>query len=101
MRQKYAFFTNGHKEPNWVHFPINDLPGDDILIPADFPDNRRSLDDKCAVLWQNSLLFGFVGIIIGPFVGAAVGEYLARRDVAPRQAGRASAPGRASSSVLS
>jgi hypothetical protein len=33
------------------------------------------------------LLFGFVGIIIGPFVGAAAGEYYARRDMA--QAGRA------------
>jgi uncharacterized protein YqgC (DUF456 family) len=33
------------------------------------------------------LLFGFAGIIIGPFVGAAVGEYYARRDVV--QAGRA------------
>lgn len=33
------------------------------------------------------LFFGIPGIIIGPFVGAAVGEYLARRDMA--QAGRA------------
>jgi uncharacterized protein YqgC (DUF456 family) len=33
------------------------------------------------------LFFGFVGIVIGPFVGAAAGEYFARRDV--EQAGRA------------
>lgn len=33
------------------------------------------------------LLFGLVGIILGPFIGAAAGEYYARRDVA--QAGRA------------
>jgi len=33
------------------------------------------------------LFFGFVGVLVGPFVGAAFGEYLARRDV--RQAGRA------------
>ncbi|MHB8845301.1 MAG: DUF456 domain-containing protein [Nitrospirota bacterium] len=33
------------------------------------------------------LLFGLIGIILGPFVGAAAGEYYARRDMA--QAGRA------------
>jgi uncharacterized protein YqgC (DUF456 family) len=33
------------------------------------------------------LLFGLAGIVIGPFVGAAAGEYYARRDVI--QAGRA------------
>ena len=33
------------------------------------------------------LFFGFVGVLVGPFVGAALGEYLARRDL--RQAGRA------------
>ncbi len=33
------------------------------------------------------LFFGFVGVIVGPFVGAALGEYAARRDL--RQAGRA------------
>jgi uncharacterized protein YqgC (DUF456 family) len=33
------------------------------------------------------LLFGLAGIVIGPFVGAAAGEYYARRDVT--QAGRA------------
>ena len=33
------------------------------------------------------MFFGIVGILIGPFAGAAVGEYLARQDVA--QAGRA------------
>lgn len=33
------------------------------------------------------LFFGFVGILIGPFLGAALGEYVARRDL--RQAGRA------------
>lgn len=32
------------------------------------------------------LLFGLIGIMLGPFVGAAAGEYYARRDVA--QAGR-------------
>lgn len=33
------------------------------------------------------LFFGFVGVLAGPFVGAALGEYVARRDL--RQAGRA------------
>ena len=33
------------------------------------------------------LFFGFAGVVIGPFVGAAAGEYLARRDV--KQAGKA------------
>jgi uncharacterized protein YqgC (DUF456 family) len=33
------------------------------------------------------LLFGLAGIVIGPFVGAAAGEYYTRRDVT--QAGRA------------
>jgi hypothetical protein len=33
------------------------------------------------------MLFGFTGIIIGPFGGAAAGEYLVRRDAS--QAGRA------------
>ena len=32
------------------------------------------------------LFFGIVGLILGPFVGAATGEYIARRDLA--QAGR-------------
>ena len=32
------------------------------------------------------LFFGFVGVLAGPFIGAALGEYLARRDL--RQAGR-------------
>lgn len=32
------------------------------------------------------LFFGFVGVVVGPFVGAALGEYAARRDL--RQAGR-------------
>lgn len=33
------------------------------------------------------LFFGFVGVLVGPFLGAALGEYVARRDL--RQAGRA------------
>ena len=33
------------------------------------------------------LFFGFVGVVVGPFLGAAIGEYLARRDV--KQAGKA------------
>lgn len=33
------------------------------------------------------LFFGFVGVLVGPFAGAALGEYVARRDL--RQAGRA------------
>lgn len=33
------------------------------------------------------LFFGFVGVLVGPFAGAALGEYLARRDL--RQAGKA------------
>ena len=33
------------------------------------------------------LFFGFVGVLAGPFVGAALGEWIARRDL--RQAGRA------------
>lgn len=32
------------------------------------------------------LFFGFVGVLVGPFAGAAVGEYVARRDL--RQAGK-------------
>lgn len=32
------------------------------------------------------LFFGFVGVIAGPFVGAALGEYVARKDL--RRAGR-------------
>lgn len=32
------------------------------------------------------LFFGFVGVVVGPFAGAALGEYAARRDL--RQAGR-------------
>ena len=32
------------------------------------------------------LFFGFVGVVVGPFAGAALGEYVARRDL--RQAGR-------------
>jgi hypothetical protein len=33
------------------------------------------------------LFFGFIGVLAGPFVGAALGEYVARKDL--RQAGRA------------
>ena len=33
------------------------------------------------------LFLGFVGVLVGPFAGAALGEYVARRDL--RQAGRA------------
>ena len=33
------------------------------------------------------LFFGLVGVLVGPFAGAALGEYVARRDL--RQAGRA------------
>ena len=33
------------------------------------------------------LFFGFVGVLVGPFLGAVLGEYVARRDL--RQAGRA------------
>lgn len=32
------------------------------------------------------LFFGFVGVVVGPFAGAALGEYAARRDL--RQAGK-------------
>jgi uncharacterized protein YqgC (DUF456 family) len=32
------------------------------------------------------LFFGFVGVLAGPFIGAVLGEYLARRDL--RQAGK-------------
>lgn len=32
------------------------------------------------------LFFGIVGVLVGPFAGAALGEYLARRDL--RQAGK-------------
>lgn len=32
------------------------------------------------------LFFGFLGVLLGPFAGAAIGEYVARRDL--RQAGK-------------
>jgi hypothetical protein len=35
------------------------------------------------------LFFGFAGIVLGPFIGAVAGEWLARRDIG--QAGRAGA----------
>jgi uncharacterized protein YqgC (DUF456 family) len=35
------------------------------------------------------IFFGFAGIILGPFIGAVIGEFMARRNLA--QAGRAGA----------